>query len=79
MFIFKLIFSQDYFKHSRFEPKGGASLKQRKGKERKGERTSKRAESEKALEKALDACFRNGCSVPDVENIVCKAIKKQKR
>ena len=33
----------------------------------------------KALKKALDACFRNGCSVAEVEDIVCEAIKNQKR
>ena len=36
-------------------------------------------DSEKALKKALDACFKTGCSVADVEDIVCKAVKNRKK
>ena len=71
---------KNYFKHSRFEPKGGASLKQQNAKKNgegvvKGRKAKKKADSEKALRKALDACLKNGCSVAEVEDIFSKCVK----
>ena len=71
-------------RHSRFEPKGGASLKQQ-SRRKNGEgivnkrgKAKKKTESEKALKKALEACFRNGCSVAEVEQIVFKSVENLK-
>ena len=74
------------FKNSRFEPKGGASLKQRSRKKiegivkRGGKAANKKADSEKALKKALNACLKNGWSMAEIDQIVyCESVKNQKK
>ena len=54
------------------------SENQKKKDAKKAEKANKK-DSEKALKKALDACFKTGCSVADVEDIVCKAVKNRKK
>ena len=65
--------------HCRFEPKGGASLKQQNAKKngivkRRKVSNKKKSDSEKALKRALDACFKNGCSIAEVKEIVCESV-----
>ena len=38
----------------------------------------KKSDSEKALKRALDACFRNGCSIAEVKEIVRKSVNNLK-
>ena len=70
----------------RFEPKGGASMKQQIGRKR-GKKTSegifkkeaKMMQDKKALEKSLASCLKSGHSVENVEAIVSEFLRKQKR
>ena len=71
----------------RFEPKGGASMKQQIGRKR-GKKTSsegifkkeaKKTQEKKALEKSLASCLKSGHSVENVEAIVSEFLRKQKR
>ena len=70
----------------RFEPKGGASMKQRIGRKR-GKKTSegifkkeaKKMQEKKALEKSLASCLKSGHSVENVQAIVSEFLRKQKR
>ena len=70
----------------RFEPKGGASMKQRIGRKR-GKKTSegifkkeaKMMQDEKALEKSLASCLKSGHTVENVQAIVSEFLRKQKR
>ena len=70
----------------RFEPKGGASMKQRIGRKR-GKKTSegifkkeaKMMQDKKALEKSLASCLKSGHTVENVQAIVSEFLRKQKR
>ena len=70
----------------RFEPKGGASMKQQIGRKR-GKKTSegifkkqaKMMQDKKALEKSLASCLKSGHSVENVQAIVGEFLRKQKR
>ena len=70
----------------RFEPKGGASMKQQIGRKR-GKKTSegilkkeaKKMQEKKALEKSLASCLKSGHSVENVQAIVSEFLRKQKR
>ena len=42
---------------------------------KKMRKAKKKADSEKALRKAFDACLKNGCSVAEVEDIFSKCVK----
>ena len=70
----------------RFEPKGGASMKQQIGRKR-GKKTSegifkkeaKKMQDKKALEKSLASCLRNGHTVENIQAIVSEFLRRQKR
>ena len=70
----------------RFEPKGGASMKQQIGRKR-GKKTregifkkeTKKMQEKKALEKSLASCLKSGHSVENVQAIVGEFLRKQKR
>ena len=71
----------------RFEPKGGASVKQQMGKRKKGtkgkkgirQKEAKVTQAQKALKEALALCVRSGCSLEVAQEIVREAFRKKEK
>ena len=72
----------------RFEPKGGASVKQQMGKKRKKgtkgkkgirQKEAKVTQAQKALKEALALCVRSGCSLEVAQEIVREAFRKKEK
>ena len=71
----------------RFEPKGGASVKQQMGKRKKGtkdkkgirQKGAKVTQAQKALKEALALCVRSGCNLEVAQEIVLEAFRKKEK
>ena len=71
----------------RFEPKGGASVKQQMGKRKKGtkgkkgirQKEAKVTQATNALKEALALCVRSGCNLEVAQEIVLEAFRKKEK
>ena len=69
----------------RFEPKGGASLKQQMGKKRKRgkkgicQKEAKVTQATNALKEALSVFAKSGCNLEVAQEIVLEAFRKKEK
>jgi len=78
---------RDFVKDVRFEPKGGASVKQQMGKRKKGtkgkkgirQKEAKVTQATNALKEALAVFVKSGCSLEVAQEIVREAFRKKRK